>query len=69
MESKKPWQSKTMVLNAVGGLLTFLALFLPTQMGVASQFLQAHAMEIGLVWSIANMVLRAVTKDKISLVD
>lgn len=66
METKKPWQSKTVVLNAVVGLLAAVAAFVPAAAG-AQAWIGAHAVEIGMGWSILNVVLRAVTKDKISL--
>ena len=66
LETKKPWQSKSMVLNAIAGLISAVALFLP-QASLASEFMAKHAMEIGLVWSVANIILRAITKDKIGL--
>lgn len=68
MNSKKPWQSKTMLLNGIGGLLLFAAMFIPAAAG-GQAFINAHATEIGLFWSIANMVLRAITKDKIGLTE
>lgn len=68
MENKKPWQSKTLLLNGVAGLIAFVALFWSGASGV-STFLGAHAAEIGVGWSLLNVILRAVTKDKISLAD
>lgn len=68
METKKPWQSKTLVLNGVSGLVLFVALFLP-QAHVVSDFISAHGVEVGVAWSVLNVLLRAITKDKISLVD
>lgn len=68
MDSKKPWQSKTMMLNGLMGLLAFVALFWSGASGV-SEFLNGHGGEIAMVWSILNIILRAVTKDKISLGD
>jgi hypothetical protein len=66
MEVKKPWQSKTMLLNGIGGLLVFLALFVPGAEGV-SAWLNANGATVGMVWAFANMVLRMVTKGKIQL--
>lgn len=70
MESiaKKPWQSKTLLTNGVLGLVGFVALFIPGA-ELVQTFMSAHASEIAMVWSILNIVLRAVTKDKISLGD
>lgn len=66
MESKKPWQSKTLLLNGALGVLAFVALFVPGA-EAAQAFINGHGAEIGMVWSILNIILRAVTKDKISL--
>lgn len=68
MENKKPWQSKTMLLNAVAGLVGAVALFVPGA-SVVTEFLAAHAAELTMVWGILNMIVRTVTKDKIALVD
>lgn len=66
MENKKPWQSKTMVVNAVLGVLSAVALFMPGAEALAG-WINGHAAEIGMGWSVLNIVLRAVTKDKIGL--
>lgn len=68
MESKKPWQSRMMVVNAVLGIIAAVSLFLP-QAAVAKTFIDSHGAEIAMVWGILNTVLRAVTKDKIVLGD
>ena len=68
METKKPWQSKTLVLNALLGILAAVGLFVPGAESV-STFLTSHASEVAMVWSLANIILRAITKDKIALVD
>lgn len=65
---KKPWQSKTLVVNAVLGLVAAVALFVPGAL-VVKDFIVGHALEIGMGWSILNLALRAITKDAISLVD
>jgi hypothetical protein len=61
---KKPWQSKTVILNALAGLGALLALF-----GVpgADTFVAEHGEKIGLVIAVANIVLRAVSKDRLSI--
>ena len=66
--SKKPWESKTIIINAVLGLCAAVLPFLP-QAHYVQDFIAANAVGIGIGWSVLNMVLRAVTKDKISLVD
>lgn len=68
METKSPLQSKTMVINGVFGLIAFIALFFPGAESVHA-FIDSHAVQIGMGWSMLNLVLRAVTKDKISLVE
>lgn len=66
METKKPWLSKTVIVNAVMGVVMAVAAFYPPAK-VVSDFISAHAAEIGMVWGILNIILRAITKDKISL--
>ena len=68
MDNKKPWQSRTLVVNAILGIIAAVALFIPGA-SAAHAFMSEHAAEIGMVWSILNIVLRAITKDKVSLVD
>ena len=68
METKKPWQSRTMVLNALMGLAAAASLFIP-QAHVVPDYISANPTQVALIWSILNMVLRAVTKDKVSLGD
>jgi len=66
--SKKPWQSRTILVNALVGVAAALLPFFPGLASVGS-FFSAHSSEVVVVWSILNIVLRAITKDKISLVD
>lgn len=68
MDSKKPWFSKTIVLNALMAVLGAVAVFWPNA-SYATTFLTAHAVEIGVVWSVLNVILRTVTKGAISLQD
>ena len=68
MESKKPWFSRTILVNAVMGIVASVALFVPGA-SVVSTFITEHAAEIAIGWSVLNMILRAVTKDKIALTD
>lgn len=65
---KKPWQSKMMLMNGLGGLVAFVCLFYPGA-EVVSAWIGGHAVEIGMAWSFANMALRWITKDAIQLVD
>ncbi len=67
-ETKRPWQSKTLVVNAVLGVVAAVAVFLPGAQSV-HDFITGHAAEIGMGWSILNIILRAVTKDKVALGD
>lgn len=66
--AKKPWKSKTLFLNGVMGLISFIMLFWEGA-SAAQTFIQANAVEIGMFWSLLNVVLRVVTKEKISLTE
>ncbi len=68
MEAKKPWQSKTILLNALMGLIAIVAVFWPAA-NAATLFLSAHMAEIGVIWSVVAVALRFATKDKVQLVD
>lgn len=68
MDTKKPWQSKTIVLNFIFTALSTAALFFP-QANFVTQFLNAHMVEIGMAWGMLGMLLRFITKDQIQLVD
>ena len=67
-EGKKPWQSRTLVLNGVVGLCAAVGLFLPGALSI-SDWIAANGASVTLVWSLANMVLRVVTKEKVTLID
>lgn len=59
--AKKPWLSKTVWM----GIVTALAPFIP---GVAEWIANAsHIETIGMIWGALAVLLRVVTKDKISL--
>jgi hypothetical protein len=66
MPVKKPYLSKTIIINAIMGVVGAVAAFVPGA-AVVSQFITNHAAEIGMVWGLINIVLRLITKDKISL--
>ena len=66
MEPKKPWQSKTIVVNAVLGLVGAVALFVPGADSLRV-LISNHAPEIAMGWSILNIILRAVTHGSIEL--
>ena len=57
---KKPWKSKTLLTNALVGLLAVSGL--REKLGVGAD-------QVLLVLSVVNMVLRLVTKDKVGLVE
>lgn len=55
--SKKPWQSKTLIANLI---LAVLAFFPAVKDHVTAE-------QLGMIFAIVNAGLRLVTKDKISL--
>lgn len=65
-ETKKPYQSKTILINAALGLISVVAMFIPGAASLA-EFIKAHSIEIGIGFSLLNVILRAVTKEKISI--
>lgn len=66
--TKPAWTSKTILVNGVIGLAAFAAMFFPAAAGLKT-FLDSNAAAIGAVWSVLNIVLRTITKDKITLGD
>lgn len=62
MESKKPWQSKTIWIN----LILALAAMLAPQVQV---YIAAHPEMVAIVFSVVNMILRVVTQGKIQISD
>ena len=66
MNTKSPFQSKTIILNALLGLCAALSAFIPALSGVA-EFIKANALMIGSLWSVAGIALRYISKDKIVL--
>lgn len=67
MENTKPaWQSKTLLLNGVAGLVLFATLFYPPAKAV-TDFISQYPAEVGIAWSLLGMALRWVTKDKVVL--
>lgn len=59
MEAKKPWHSKTVWMN----LFAAIAAFTP----VGSEWIASHEQAFMIAFSALNIVLRFVTKDKISV--
>lgn len=64
----KPWQSKTVWFNFVGLIVAAVGIFFPNFLGVG-KWITDNAPVIGVVWTVLGLGLRAVTKDKIVLVD
>lgn len=64
MEQVKPWYlSKMILVNILMGVAMIVAQFKPE----AAAFIREYFAEGGMVWAFINVVLRAVTKDKVSL--
>lgn len=60
----KPWYlSKTILVNILMGIAMIVAVFSPT----ASEFIKNYFAEAGSAWALINVVLRVVSKDKISI--
>lgn len=57
---KKPWQSKTILVNFI---CASSALFFPS----VGEWISAHPLEMTSLFSILNIVLRVISKDKISI--
>lgn len=67
MQTQKPWYlSKTVLVNMIGGLCVALSAAIPALASV-NAFLVANASMIAMGWSVLNVALRFITKDKISL--
>ena len=59
--TKKPWLSKTLITNTIMAVAAFFP-------GVQA-FMQSHPLALVEALTVANIALRLVTKDKISLQD
>lgn len=57
---KKPWQSKTIWVNAILALVAFF----PEELGVQAYINESNLL---LVASVVNIILRAVSKDGIQI--
>lgn len=66
-EGKLPWESKTIVLNALLGLIGALALFFPPA-HVVADWINANGVIIATGWGVLNVILRFITKDAILLI-
>jgi len=60
MDTKKPWQSKTIILNTV---LALAAMFYPP----VATYISTHPEVVAGVFAVLNIILRFVSKDKIGL--
>lgn len=58
---KKPWQSKTIWAN----LILALSAFVPS----VQDWMLAHPTVLPALFTVANIALRLITKEKISLLD
>lgn len=66
MESVKPWYlSKTMILNLLMAVLGVVAVFKPEVAEVVKGYLAPE--KLAIAWSVINIVLRIVTKDRVSI--
>lgn len=64
MEASKPfWQSKTILVQIIGGLAIIVGVFVPS----VGDFLKNYFSEAGSAWAIVNIILRFVSKDKVSI--
>lgn len=64
--TKPHYLSKTLWLNAIMGVCAAMTAVIPALAGV-NTFLQANMATITIAWSVLNVILRLVTKDKLSL--
>ena len=69
VETKKPWYSKTMLLNLFMGLAAFFAPMWPAFDSCTWLKESSNIALVGTIWGGLAMVLRLVTKDKIVLRD
>jgi hypothetical protein len=65
---KKPWESKTVMIATVMGLLTVLVPFIPG-MQAYSDWINTNGVAISGIWTVLAVVLRFVTKGAVSLED
>lgn len=65
-EGKVWWQSKTILVNAILGVLMAIIPVVPAAKPIAD-WMGSHLEVIGVGWSMLGMLLRAVTSDKIIL--
>ena len=63
METKPFYLSKTFYVN----LLAIVALIAGSKFPAVDSFIKSYFLELGSGWAVVNMVLRAVSKDKLSI--
>lgn len=61
-QTKKPWQSKTILVNA---LVAVSALVYPP----VAQWIAEHPVEVSSLFALLNIVLRLVTKDRVAITE
>jgi hypothetical protein len=61
MENKKPWLSKTLWINVIMAVVAFIP--------PVSAWIVAHPDVLVIGFTLVNVILRLVSKDKISLQD
>lgn len=67
-DDKKPWASKTILVNAVLGVLVALVPLIPVLSGI-SNWINSHGIELGVGWAVLGMGLRLISKGAIVLRD
>lgn len=68
METKKPWLSRTILVNALGLVVQGVALMWP-QANIVTQFITGHSGELLLGWNVLGIALRLITKGSIVLTE
>ena len=68
MEPKKPWQSKTILVASILGLVSALSPFVPALEPV-KMWIEGNGVLISSMWGVLAIALRAITKDAVVLRD
>lgn len=66
--TKKPWESKTVIINSTLALVSAIAYFIPSASAI-SDWINANGVLIASLWGVLNVFLRLLTKNAISLTD
>lgn len=61
---KKPWLSKTVWVNLFLAIVGVIAAFVPGA-SVVTDWVASHGEVVAMVFGLVNLILRAVTKDKL----